>query len=174
MATVILLHGFGPTKDGQIHPQLHGRIEKAARLYKEKGGAKILYVAADVIATRGRYEHAGEFVRASLILPGGVKYYDIELHALARNTFEEVCEFRERVAALRREDPSWETCEVIAVTTWYHAPRVVSAYRRWWPEVRVTASWRGARLVDILLEPVKFLKMHLRGAMRKEGIYGGV
>lgn len=155
---IIMLHGFGPLKNGSLHPQLCARIKRAVRLYQQNPTeSRVFYVAADEVGGRPAFES----VKKALVSQG-VPAKHIRVWAKAQNTAEEVRWFSKRLRPLQARGECWRARRYIAVTSWYHVPRTLTAYRRWFMPVTVSCSWSGARLRDVLLEPVKFVVMHVR------------
>lgn len=137
--------------------QSRARCEKALEVYRAKrvffADAKICITVA--VATNGVL--LGEKMR-EYFLKEGLPPDDIFYSPQGFNTAGETdsCRFLLRKKLFR------EQCSIIAVSSWYHIPRIYCVWLTRGCRVTGVSSWRGTRFVDLLLEPLKIANFLLR------------
>ncbi len=148
-----LVYGYGQLCNGRIDGQTTGRCEKALELYR-KGKIQKIFIT---VSAKKRGIYMGQGMK-QFFLDQKVPEVDIVFEPIGRNTAGETDAF----LTLARYHNNYKTPRAIAVSTWYHTPRI------WWlwltrmKFVKVGISWKEAHWADLRIEPVKMLNALLR------------
>lgn len=141
---IAAVYGYGACLGPTMHKQTEGRCKQALVLYENRKVNKIALAAS--------LEKNGISLGAqmkSFFESQGIGSSDLICEPKGINSVGETDTFFEiscRTGA-----------EIIVVSTWYHIPRVQCLW--WWrnKQVECIVSWKGTRLLDIILEPFKIL-----------------
>ena len=147
MEKIALVFGYG--HDGNLNYQTECRCQQALQLYNGRIVRKI-YLTCAIVDQNGTslasqmacyfYEHS-------------VSTLDCIVSPRSYNTAGEIDAF---LALLQEED------DIVAVSSWYHLPRIWLLFAMRQHLVKRSASYGGARLRDILVEPIKIANALLR------------
>lgn len=148
MKTIALVYGYGQLEDGELDEQTIGRCKKALELYQNKEVDEIhitVGVSRDGILMGEKMGHW--FVGWS------VCSVDVIVTPFGLNTAGETAICNEVIH---------KTTKVIAVSSWYHLPRIWLLWLWRGRRVRLVGSDEGIHRKDILIEPVKLVNSTLR------------
>lgn len=149
MANVALVFAYGQKADGSLDSQSEARCKQAIKLYKEEKVGKLYFTCAvDKYGFRMAVQMARSCIRQDVSGDDCV----VSEHG-GNNTAGEIdtC-----LALLRRKD------KVTAVSSWYHLPRIWFLFAVRGRLVKLSPSFGGVTLSDLLIEPLKIANAVLR------------
>lgn len=149
MAIIGHLFAYQQLEDGTLVPQAAVRCEAAAVAYRNGMLSRIVITAG--------------ISRNGISIADAMQQYLVELDVDPRDVA--TTDFGANTAG--EIEAAWlfylgPNDEVVAISSWYHLPRIWLLYRARGKWAKLVPAWGGVSIMDIALEPLKLLNNILR------------
>ncbi len=151
MKRIALVYGYGQLANGELDEQSIGRCRRALAFYNTNKAQEI-YITVGV----KRDGYAMAWKMREWLTSHSIWAFDIVVDSRGLNTAGET-EICHQLLGARAN-----RCNVTAISSWYHLPRIWILWLLRGRVVRLAGSSEGVHLKDILIEPLKLVNSTLR------------
>jgi hypothetical protein len=152
-----MVYGYNQTADGEMDRQSHARCKKALEIYRMK---RAFFIDAKICITVAVAQNGILLCdkMREYFLKANVPLDDMYCFPNGYNTTGETDSCR----SILRQKLFQERYSIIAVSSWYHIPRIYCVWLTRGYRITGASSWKETRLIDVVLEPLKIANFLLR------------